>query len=269
MKQSFDLRRMMLWARKFWFENRTPFFLFLFVLAGLLLVWQSIFLAFRNSNLFTERTQLSQYAVLLFVSGCLSANFLFGDLREKSKAIAFLINPASSLEKTLVAIFFGVPVFFLGFNVAFYGIDYVMVSLGNIQNGTTHGLFNVLKISQYENPFLDSADSAHLLYLYFAVQSFFILGAIYFRKYSLLKTSVALFTVWILFILMQIVLTRLLPTGDFFAATSTYRVVDLEGFKIISLPDWLRVSGAFFFKFLVIPIFWLSTYFRLREKQVM
>ena len=268
MKQSIDSRRMTLWAGKFWFENRKAYFLFLLVLAGLLFVWQGMFLAFRNPNLFSERVQFSQYAVLLFFSGCLTANFLFGDLREKSKSITYLLNPASSLEKILVVIFFGVPVFFLGFNLAFYAVDSAMVSMANKQNVTNYKLFNVLHIKEYENPFMDNANSAHLLYLYFAVQSFFIFGAIYFKKFSLLKTSISLFAVWVLFIVVQTLLSSVLPVGDFFAATATYRVTDMEGYKIIYLPDWLRISGALFFKFLIVPLFWLATYFRLREKQV-
>jgi hypothetical protein len=259
---------MMLWGSKFWFENRKAYFLYLLALAGLLFVWQSIFLAFRNPNLFSERTQLSQYIVLLYFAGCLSANYLFTDLREKPKSIAYLLTPVSAVEKLLVTLFFGIPVFFVGFNVAFYSVDALMVYMGNNQNATHFEVFNVLTISEFENPFINDSNSAYLLYVYFPVQSFFILGAIYFRKFSLVKTCIVLFGVWIFVVLLQVLLAGILPVGDFSAMAASYRVMDADGLKIIHLPGWLHVTSGLFFKFLVVPIFWLAAYFRLREKQV-
>src|SRR6188472_1343305 len=102
MSNYFSWSRQILLLDKFWFENRKQFFYLIASTAGLLTVWLSVYLSLRNAALFSPKFQIAYYFVGLALSGALTANFVFGDLREKPKAINFLLIPSSAFEKLVV-----------------------------------------------------------------------------------------------------------------------------------------------------------------------
>ncbi|MBA4054952.1 MAG: hypothetical protein C0490_09595, partial [Marivirga sp.] len=207
------------------------------------------------------------YFLGLFISGCLSANFLFVDLSNKPKAISYLLQPASSFEKIVCSLFFGVFVFWIGYSLMFYLADTSMVYMANRINGTNWPVINIFSIDDYENPFF-SGPPSNLFFIYFASQALFITGSLYFSKYSFFKTAiVALFIGLILVILPNAIISFLMPIGVTKTITA-YEVLDFRGNKLIEMPSWFSLSVTVFSFYILTPAFWLVCYFLLREKQV-
>jgi hypothetical protein len=191
MEQNINFRRLAMLFSLFWAENRKALLLLLLAVGSFLAVWLSVYTAFRNPILFSERFQIAYYFVGLFLSGCLCANFLFADLRDKAKSIAYLLIPASALEKLLSTLLYGVVVYFVGYTLIFYLVDPVFVKLCNAINGTNWTVVNILQMDTFKDPFFEG-NPFYLFFLYFTLQAFFIAGSLYFHKYSFFKTVIVL-----------------------------------------------------------------------------
>lgn len=267
MDKHLNFKRLILLINKFWFGHSKIFLLLMLAILSLFTIWLGIYLGFRNPRLFNESFQVAYYFVGLLMSGCLSANFLFAELGNKPKAIGYLLEPASSLEKVICSLFFGVFVFWIGYSLMFYLVNTAMVYLANNINGTQWTIINIFSINDYENP-LFSGPASSLFFMYFATQALFITGSLYFNKYSFFKTAiVALFIGLILVIIPSAAINYSMPIGITRTIT-TYEVLDFRGNKLIEMPSWFNFSVTAFSFYLLTPAFWLICYFLLREKQV-
>ena len=61
-----------------------------------------------------------------------------------------------------------------------------------------------------------------------------------------------------------------MPHGSFYEGITSYRLYegDGDGERIIRLPDWIDTGGAFLLKYAFAPVFWVVTYFRVKEKEI-
>lgn len=267
MNRHLNFKRLILLINKFWFGHRKVFLLLMLAILSLFTIWLGIYLGFSNPRLFNEDFQVAYYFLGLLMSGCLSANFLFADLGNKPKAIGYLLEPASSLEKIVCSLFFGVFVFWIGYSMMFYLVDAGMVHMANRIYGTQWTIINIFSVNDYENPFFPGRAS-NLFFIYFASQALFITGSLYFRKYTFFKTAiVALFIGLVLVIIPSAAINISMPLG--IAKTiMAYKVLDFRGNKLIEMPSWFDLSVTVFSFYLLTPAFWLICYFLLREKQV-
>lgn len=234
---------------------------------ALLIVWWSIHLSMWNANLFAPKFQIAFYFVGLAASGALIANFSFGDLREKPKAISYLLLPSTALEKVIAAILFGVIVYGLVYSGAFYIANACAVSLANHLFGSKWEIINPLQLGHYTDPFFDEPTN-RLFLKYLAMQSLFVAGGLYFSKFSFFKTSLVFLAIWILRILLPSLYLYLLPFGNFRNTLTSFEVFDVTGNKLIEMPHWFEMVFTFYFSFLIIPLLWLFSYFKLKEKQI-
>jgi hypothetical protein len=228
-------------------------------------------------------TQTGTYFVGLFIVGCLYASTLFSDLASKPKGINYLSLPASQLEKTLCALFYGVIIFFVAYTIVFYVADFIMVKVANgvafsfwEKNHSVGEVFTPQKIinifNSGENSGMEKIDMFQIFLLtYFAIQSAYILGSVYFTKFSFIKTTISLLLV-VLFIILFIgkILDGLLPHGSFYQNITSYQIFGDEfgDQKIIRLPEWVGSGVMFFLKYAFAPIFWTVTFFRVKEKEI-
>src|SRR5215471_9470578 len=120
MNQFFDTLRWVLLLRKHWGENRKTLILSAIAIAGLLLIWYLLYLLMNGSRPIDEFTQTATYFFGLSTGGCLYASLLFSDLATRPKGINFLMVPASSFEKLLCALVYGVILFFVTYTILFY-----------------------------------------------------------------------------------------------------------------------------------------------------
>jgi hypothetical protein len=66
------------------------------------------------------------------------------------------------------------------------------------------------------------------------------------------------------------VLGSFMPDGNFYEGITSYRLYngDIDGEKIIRLPEWVNTGTIFLLKYAFAPVFWVATYFRVKEKEI-
>ena len=260
--------RTFLFFKKYAFENRKVYVLLYLAISAFLILWLGVNLTFTNPYLFRERNQIAYYFSTLFLAGCLSSGMLFSELGVKPKAINYLLTPVSTGAKFLCNVFFGVLVFFVVYTAIFHTINAAAVSIANWKFDTHWPVIDIFHLNDYENPFIDSPLS-DLFYLYFPLQAGFILASIYFNKHGLFKALVGLGLLWVCFILLFLLVHLLLPQGRFLEGLDSYEIVESSGDnKVIAIPYLLVSVIIVFSKFLVTPLLWLASYFRLKEKEL-
>jgi hypothetical protein len=283
MNQSFSFNRCLLLIAKHWSENSKKYLLGLLAITGIILVWFGFYILMERYRSMDESVQYGTYYVGLFITGCLYASTLFADLSSKPKGINYLSVPASQLEKTICTLLYGVVIFFIFYSLLFYVADIIMVKVGNaaahVYWQKNHAAGMVFEPQKVVNVFWTDSRSGqgefnflfYVLLCYFAVQSAYLLGSVYFSRFSFIKTTVGLLFIWLLLIVfVGKVLNSFMPDGSFYQSMSSYRLNNGDDMseKIIRLPEWVNTVSLFLLKYAFAPIFWIATYFRVKEKEI-
>lgn len=276
MNQTFDFRRFSLLVGKHWADNRKKYMLSIVAFMSLILIWYVFIMLTDPLDPLAEGLQHVTYYFSLFLVGPFYASQFFKDLSSRSKGINYLMVPASTLEKTLCSIFYVVILFVVVFTVAFYLVNIITVGLANLihpdysgvaRNGIVHKahISNIFRIPG--NP---RNMAQYFFLLFFAVQSVAFLGSIYFPKYSYIKTAISITIVCLVIALVGFYFTSFFMPRGGFNELSTYRVFSEDGneTRVIQLPAWIGKVLKFLFFYAFPPIFWVTTYFRLKEKEV-
>ena len=294
MNQSFDAGHWWLLVGKHWSENRKKYTLSLVAIAGLLLLWFIVMLISDGHRGTNASMQSSTYYFGLFLGGCLYASILFADLGSKTRGLNYLVVPASHLEKLLCSLFYCVVVFFVCYTAVFYIIDIVIVKAENafaynhwLKHHTPGNTFEPQKVFNVFYQPGHSREPNALLYLllfYFVLQAAFIFGSVYFPHFSFIKTVIALLlTGLVIAFIAGKLLVPILPPGNYYHGITSYQVLTYKNLpsgegimiysnaatdKLVSLPEWINDVLLFLLKYAFAPLFWLATYYRLKEKEI-
>src|SRR5690606_27517759 len=119
----------------------------------------------------------------LFLAGTIFASMSFNMLGRKDKGIYWLGIPATHLEKLVCTILFSTVLFFIVYCLCFYliksiALTYLATKIGAVyteMQASEDGFGSVIK---------------YFLYAYFAVQSLYLIGSVYFSRYSFIVTTV-------------------------------------------------------------------------------
>jgi hypothetical protein len=196
----------------------------------------------------------------LSVWGTIQSSFAFSELHDKSKNTAYLLLPASSLEKTLAPLLI-TTVVLIAYLLVFTALASVVIEVINrLAFGRTNEIFNPL-------------DRAVWIGVpnYLVAQSLFFLGAAWFRKAHYLKTLLAILVGS--FLLGAVSLVASMVAGmTRFTATGMHVDADI-GF------NWLLLANSSFTAaiqvlfgvlwFIALPAFcWFVAWLRVSETQV-
>jgi len=276
----FSWSRWNLLVSKHWVENRKRYGLSLLSIAGLLLLWFCFLLIMDKISSLNIIYQYMTYVSGLYITGTLYASTLFAELGSKRDGIGFLSLPASQLEKLLCALLFGILLFFLAYTVIFYAVDIPLVRLGNRFIASVPRNWPNTSIRVPPNHIYNAFTGdfgplverqLHLfLFGFFTVQSAFLLGSIYFPRYSFIKVVVVLVTVFLILLVIQNnIIHQLLPAGWSNDWTAWYtRETDGDADKVVILPGGGERVVIFLAQWAPPVLLWLVTWFRLKEKQV-
>ena len=277
---SFSFSRWSLLIKKHWAENGKRYLLSLLAMAGMLIAWYSFILAMDKFNPMDIFFQYSAYFVGLYLVGCLFANSLFAALSSKKEGLGYLSLPASHLEKLLTVILFGVVLFFIAFTLLFYLINIPMVELGNymiqrypryIPNTTQLIPPNqVYNIFTAEGGPMPEKDLHLFLFGYFAIQSAFLLGSVYFSRYSFIKTIVYSLLFILVFVVFQSEIMQHMLPNSWHTDLTLWRqenipLSDEQQVRLAPFTEKLLLSMTQYF---LPPVFRVITWFRLKEKEV-
>jgi hypothetical protein len=270
MNQFFSFKRFTLLVLKHWADNKKRYGLSVLAFIGLLITWFVFTMLTEFDDVpMGKGVQQVTFFLALFAVGTFYASQYFGDLGSRAKGINFLLVPASAFEKLLCSLLYSVLLFFVVFTAAFYLVDALMVAIANSFSGSGKPtVVNVFKIIILR---FNKDSTINFLLFFFSVQSAFLLGSVYFEKYSFIKTIISCFVAgFILFCFMYFFNDKLLPNGDYPRGFLTSFRVHVDGVNdhLVEVPRWIGEVFRFLIMYAVAPFFWVVTYFRLKEKQV-
>lgn len=278
MNQTFSFQRWTILLAKHWAENKKRYLLSVAAYMSLLLVWfVFIMLTDDHDPLARGLQQITFYFSFILVGPFYASQF-FSELSSKAKGTNYLMVPASSLEKLLSSLFYVLIFFPLVFIAAFYVVDILAVFIANASHPGYDGILDrqggLLKaklVNVFYSPRPNDREALYYgILMFFALQSAALLGSIYFGKYSYIKTAISITLTCLVIALIGFYFTSLfLPRGGFNQLTN-YRVFSDDGgeIKLIQLPNWIGKALEYFFFYGFPPLFWIATYFRLKEKEV-
>lgn len=227
-----------------------------------------IFMFFRNNPIAIQ--------IIVAIMGVIFAARFLKEARSASNKINFFMIPATQVEKTAIAILFS-TIYYLGMMLIAYLIANPVGTLLNNLLATIPLLSNNMQL--FSNAPLEwmlftkvehwshERDFIPLdvfCYIFIFLQSIFLFGGIYFKNNPIPKTILS----FVLFVIILIAIS-VIEIWIFNGFERDLMINDktlAEGGGILYTIG--RVTGEIVGTYLVIPFFWVTTYFKLTEKEV-
>jgi hypothetical protein len=206
------------------------------------------------------------FTLLLFFGGFIFTAHVYHELHKPLEGAAWLLMPASTLEKFLaraVLVSVGMAV---GGGVIYFVFALVSEGINQLIFGRGHELFNPV-----------SRDALLAMAHYIVWNAVVLLGAVYFRKNSLIKTVLSLtglaivlglFAGLVVRVVFAPYFTGLVITPEAEAAfTHAFSQVNWSG-RILPVARTLAGIGEVIYWAVLAPLCWVVGYLRLRETEV-
>ena len=217
-----------------------------------------IFWAIANENRYDEDDTYIVFLILLFGAGLIFASTTFGALSDKAKGTYWLSIPATHLEKLLCGIFYSLIAFLAVYLVSFFIIQQITFAFIRINPDN-----DIRYMSNLKEP------AILFFYIFLALQSLFILGSVYFERFAFIKTILAALFIIFLFMLAGIFFAKnLLPHNSGMRGLTSFSIYGDNEMKLYRLAPWIEDTIIALTKFIWAPVFWVATYFRLKEKEI-
>jgi len=259
MKNLFSLQRFGLLFKKHTSENYKSYLLSIGVLTGIMFLIMGFATIKINGGPLRLNQQKMFFVLFLLAAGTIFTSTIFASLGEKNKAIALLTLPATRLEKYLISWLYSFVIFLIIYTGVFYLVNTSILNITK-QPGEEITVFNIFT---EQNTFFQIFSSFTFLH------SLAFLGSIWFEKTQFIKTAfIFLFFISLLQLLNKQILQKLfrhyLESAMLFSSIAFMRNNELI---IIKMPEIYEMWLTLLFIILGF-IIWLSTYYRLKEKQV-
>ena len=180
----------------------------------------------------------------LYIGSFIVAGMAFPDFRKKESTIRYLTLPASVFEKQvsqMLIVFVGYILFYV---IAFY-LYWILIWGWRHILGLDTTFFNI-----FDDPDL----TKHFITIWFW-QSVFFLGSVWFSKSPIIKTVLIIFSV-----------IAFLSLLDLFVITKIFfdNYTAHHGF----IHSNFNIEFNSYLYYFLIPLFWVATYFKIKEKQI-
>lgn len=261
MSPTFSFSRLGKLIAKQFYENSRLYLISTLALLGLLSLAFTFWITVAGPNYQEEETYFI-FLFGLFLAGAIFASMSFNMLGRKDKGIYWLGIPATHLEKLVCTILFSVVLFFIVYCLCFYlvksiALTYLDSRVGAIyteMNGSNDGFGSVFK---------------YFLYAYFAVQSLYLLGSVYFSRYSFIVTTVVGALVMFLFIYYITQIDRFMEPDSWELFTVKRADANVQdSYFLYSVSPTVVDIIKYAVQFLWVPVFWVATWYRLKEKEI-
>jgi len=261
MTTSFSIARVGQLIRKQAIENGR-----IYLMSGLAIFGsQALMLAFAiliNQPHFNETIFYVFYVSGLLICGSVFASRAFSMLGYRARGIYWLGFPASHLEKLVTTILYSTILFFILYTAGFFVLKQIALLYIHNNPRIIYTSFN------WERGF--GRTLPNMVIAFFAIQSFYLLGSVYFQHAAFIKTTlVAVLTIFVLVYLYKMVLDGLLPAGYIWRGFDiTYFGNDGSWSKTYSASPGVTHFLSWVLRLIWAPFFWTVTWFRLKEKQI-
>lgn len=263
MNQTFSLSRWLLLMRRHWMENGTLYLYGILTIIGAIGI--SLFFWVQSNHDYRQTDLFVMYMFGLYVVGAIFASGSFDVLQKKEKGVYYLTLPASHFEKLLTLIVYNTLLFTFIFSLCFYGMQWLTVLIVKAKAAAHPDQFHYTAAKFGQNVWLDQA-LGYFAILFFGVQALFLLGSVYFKRFSFLLTLIALAIFFCLGIYYFNNLQGAFFPNHFWSASGLYP--RYGGDKVYRMPESVR----FVLKWICLlgwaPLFWSAAWFRLREKEI-
>jgi len=258
MNNTFNLKRFVWYFKKHTIENGRTYLLSLAVAAGIIFLGLAL-PAFIGAGVLSENYQYGMYIFLLWLGGSIFTSTIFANLGDKKKAILPLTLPVSALERFVVAWLYTFPIFLVIANCCFFAIDSLVISISHPTTGP-NVMINLFKT-------ITPGLSALILFAMFQMLCFW--GAIYFNRLHFIKTAFVFFIAFFGSIFLNKAMLWLISGGvlssyNFFFDNQVF--VNGKYYSLVISDNIYTISWIFFT--LALIIMWMSSYYKLKEKQV-
>lgn len=268
MTTTFSFPRLLQLIRKQWFENSRLYFFSILALLGILGLVM-IFWVLTSGNHYSEDGLYIIFLFGLFIAGTVYASMSFSMLGNKERGTYWLAFPASHLEKLICMIFYNVVVFTVVYCACFFLLKSMAVTYVNsLVAGDPQTYAFRRSVWGSDSSFLKIIP--YFLYCFFAVQSFYLLGSVYFPRYSFVITTVVGSALIFVFVYYSMEILK----GSFYEGFSwngdhlRKYDEDFSSYKRYELSPVFTDLLTFAIKFIWAPVFWVVAWFRLKEKQI-
>lgn len=248
-------------------DNYRLYLMSVIVLCGLILTVM-LFAVFTSGNKkFTDGNPF--YLVLLFITGLIFTGFSFNQFGDKPRGVDYLLLPASHFEKFLTAWLTTTVGFMIVYHLAF-AVSVLIAS----------GLLTL------RTDIVDSFDWSHIFKkefivafeTWFLAHAVIMLGAVYFNKFSIIKTLFILILFIVLMGSLNMLMTNLLfgnrlahwgSAIPFYSVQIVAKPDDQFMYsQPLELPPYLLQTFDCIWRFLLAPVIWTLAYFRLKDKEI-
>lgn len=266
MSSPFSFSRLGKLITKQLFENSRLYIFSVLALFGLLALVFAFWIGVSAPNYQEEETYII-FLFGLFIAGSVFAGMSFNMLGSRDKGIYWLSVPATHLEKLICTIFYSTIVFTIVYCLCFYIVKSISIS------------FIAEYIKKHPgNSYVELKDFGrglggairYFIYAYFAVQSLYLLGSVYFSRYSFIVTTVAgAFLIFVFgYYLSSIHDNMLGPVGWDVISVRKFDASMKDGHFLYSISPTLTNILKYAAQFAWAPLFWIITWFRLKEKEI-
>ena len=205
----------------------------------------------------------SFYPTVLLIGGFVLTSISFNEMIKPESRQFYLGLPASNLEKFLSKWLITWIAYAVGVTLAYWILSLLMIGLSQYFFNFEFERFNLF-------------DEVNWLYfkIYLVAQSFFLLGAIAFRKFTFFKTYLAFTIISLVFIACCFLIYKMvlwdyqegLFDADLVSSDGKKMVVNKKFTKFMEGPALKLLE--FFAWFLLAPIIWVIAYFKWTEQEV-
>jgi hypothetical protein len=212
-------------------------------IAGGLLVWNFI----DPANVYTINQYPIGFIWILFIGGVLTTGNAFKELRQPTTACAWLTLPASVFEKYLSRLLLTSVIYFAATLALYTLIYWIIAAVAKLVTDFSFPWFNPLQPAMFK-----------ALMNYMIIHALFFLGAIYFKRYAIIKTilTITIFNIAItafMFLVGKWVLSSYI--SDRLILIPSIRWESLNKLPLITFVFWLAIM----------LVCWVVSYFRLKE----
>ncbi|MBP1639687.1 MAG: hypothetical protein H6Q17_1270 [Bacteroidetes bacterium] len=257
MNNIFSIKRFALLVRKQWLENYLLYIGSFIVLMAFdfFILYQSNSWDLNNQGYYAHFDTLPTFIISFGVSAAFILLAYFRTINTHTKQLAYFTQPTSTLEKLAAIFLFMVPVMLIAFGAALSISIPVMHSMYDTFHHTTSPLFSKYEISTMKEAIL----------VILTMQSLILLGMHTFKRHAIVKISIAIIILFILF---------------FYALPGlTFNwILPIEGFRSCSYDtiDFLKnheygqmvYKGIPYLPSYLIYVCWFVLYFKIKEKQL-
>lgn len=248
------------------FENARLYIFSVLALFGLLSL---IFLFYASASFprYNEEETYIMYLIGLFVSGSIFASMSFNMLGAKDKGIYWLSIPATHLEKLITTLFFNSILFTAVYSLCFFIVKLIAVAVLSNYTDTHDATYKIISFG--DHGFAEV--SKYFLFGFVAVQSLYVLGSVYFPRYSFIITTVIGSALIFVFGFYMVKIGHMVEKGhwELTKVISSVGEGPITGshYEYVVAP-WVETALKNFALFVWAPLFWVVSWFRLKEKQI-